>query len=152
MCCRDCLLDQIWSRISKTTYNPPFFRLATTLKLLKFSSTFMFLFYSVFSNFRKRKKTTTTTTKWITHLSLKIKIKSRFHLQFLWNATIVNFWIPLPSWSPHKPYTPASLHLTFPLVSRVYVRRPSDFRLTFTNTVAVLHYKASCRFHFVFVQ
>ena len=50
------------------------------------------------------------------------------------------------------PITPASLHLTFPLVSRVYVRRPSDFRLTLTNTVAVIHNKASCCFHFVFVQ
>ena len=62
------------------------------------------------------------------------------------------FGSPLPSWSPHNPYTPASLHLTFPLVSRVYVRRPSDFRLTLTNTVAVIHNKASCCFHFVFVQ
>ena len=62
------------------------------------------------------------------------------------------FGSPLPSWSPLHPYTPASLHLTFPLVSRVYVRRPSDFRLTLTNTVAVIHNKASCCFHFVFVQ
>ena len=32
------------------------------------------------------------------------------------------------------------------------MRRPSDFRLTFTNTVAVIHNKAGCRFYFVFVQ
>ena len=50
------------------------------------------------------------------------------------------FWIP---WSPHDHYTPASLHLTFPLVPRVHLRRPSDFRLTFANTVAVIHNKAS---------
>ena len=50
------------------------------------------------------------------------------------------FWIP---WSPHDHYTPASLYLTFPLVTRVHLRRPSDFRLTFANTVAVIHNKAS---------
>ena len=101
---------------------------------------------------KKKQRQQHQQSKWITHLSLKIKIKSRFHLQFLWNATIGNFWIPLPSWSPHKPYIPASLHLTFRLVGRVHVRRPSDFRLTFTNTVAVIHNRASCRFHFVFAQ
>ena len=62
------------------------------------------------------------------------------------------FLDPLPSWSPHNPYTPASLHLTFPLVSRVHLRRPSDFRLTVANTEAVIHNKTSCFFHFVFVQ
>ena len=29
-------------------------------------------------------------------MSLKIKIKSRLNLQFLWNATIGSFWIPSP--------------------------------------------------------
>ena len=48
---------------------------------------------------------------------------------------------PLPSWSPHKCYTSSSLHLTFPLVTRVNLRRPSDFRLTFANIVAVIHEK-----------
>ena len=42
------------------------------------------------------------------------------------------------------PYTPTSLHLAFPLVTRVHLRRPSDFRLTFANTEAVIHNKASC--------
>ena len=36
-------------------------------------------------------------------------------------------------------YTPTSPHLTFPLVTRVHLRRPSDFRLTFANTEAVIH-------------
>ena len=48
---------------------------------------------------------------------------------------------PIHSWSPHKCYTPSSLHLTFPLVTRVNLRRPSDFRLTFANIVAVIHEK-----------
>ena len=51
---------------------------------------------------------------------------------------------PLSSWSPLHPYTPTSLHLAFPLVTRVHLRRPSDFRLTFANTEAVIHNKASC--------
>ena len=101
---------------------------------------------------KKTKQRQQQQSKWTTHLPLKIRIKSRFHFQFIWNATIGNFWISLPSWSPHKPYTPASRHLTFPLVSRVHVRHPFDFRLTFTNTVAVIHNKASCCFHFVLVQ
>ena len=49
-------------------------------------------------------------------------------------------------------HTPASLHLTFPLVTRVHLRRPSDFRFTFANTVAVIYNTASCWFHFVLVQ
>ena len=49
-------------------------------------------------------------------------------------------------------YTPTSPHLTFLLVTRVHLRRPSDFRLTFANTEAVIHNKASCCFHFMFVQ
>ena len=109
-----------------------------------------------FSNFCNNKKTNNDNNNKLselsTHLALKIRIKSRFHFRFSWNATIGSFWIPLPSWSPHNLYTPASLHLTFPLVSRVYVRRPSDFRLTLTKTVAVIHNKASCCFNFVFVQ
>ena len=56
------------------------------------------------------------------------------------------------TWSPHDPYSPASLHLTFPLVTRVHLRLASDLRLTFANTVAVIHNKTSCCFHFVFVQ
>ena len=62
------------------------------------------------------------------------------------------FGSPLPPLSPRNPHTPASLHLTFPLATRVHMRRPSDFRFTFANTVAVIHNKASCCFHFVFVQ
>ena len=58
---------------------------------------------------------------------------------------------PLPSWSPHKCYSPSSFHLTFPLVTRVNLRRPSDFRLTFANIVAVIHEKFSCYFQLVFV-
>ena len=54
--------------------------------------------------------------------------------------------------TPLHPYTPTSPHLTFPLVTRVHLRRPSDFRLTFANTEAVIHNKASCCFHFVFLQ
>ena len=46
------------------------------------------------------------------------------------------FWIP---WSPHDHYTLASLHLTFPLVTKVHLRRPSDFRLTFADTVTVIN-------------
>ena len=61
-------------------------------------------------------------------------------------------WIPPPLLVSHDPYTPASFHLTFPLVTRVHLGRPSDFRLAFFNTIAVIHNKASCRFHFVFVQ
>ena len=80
-------------------------------------------------------------------MSLKIKTKSRFNLQLFWNV-----WIPLPPLSPRNPHTPASLHLTFPLATRVHMRRPSDFRFTFANTVAVIHNKASCCFHFVLVQ
>ena len=140
--------------ISKTTWNPPFFRLTTKFKPLKFNGAF--IFYSIpffqFLQKKKQQRRRQQQIKWTTHLPLKIRIKSRFHFRFLWIATIGSFWIPLPSWSPHKPYTPASLHSKFLLVSRVHVRHPSDFRLTFTNTVAVIHNKASCCFHFVFVQ
>ena len=111
-----------------------------------------FILFNFFQYLQKKKQRQQQQIKWTTHLPLKIRIKSRFNFRFLWNATIRSFWIPFPSWSPHNPYTPASLHLTLPLVSRVHVRRPSDFRLTFTNTVAVIHNKASCCFHFVFVQ
>ena len=39
------------------------------------------------------------------------------------------FLDPLPSWSPQNLHISASHHLTFPLVTRVHLRRPSDFRL-----------------------
>ena len=61
-----------------------------------------------------------------------------------------NFLDPLSSLG--LSYTPTSPHLTFPLVTTVHLRRPSDFRLTFANTEAVIHNKASCCFHFVFLQ
>ena len=46
--------------------------------------------------------------------------------------------------TPLHPCTPAPLHLTFPLVTRVHLRRPSDFRLTLASIVAVMHNKVSC--------
>ena len=140
--------------ISKTICKPPFFQANHQIYAIEVQWCFHVLFYSIFSNIcrKKNKQRQQQQIKWTTHLPLKIRIKSRFNFRFLWNATIRSFWIPLPSWSPHNPYTPASLHLTFPLVSRVHVRRPSDFRLTFTNTVAVIHNIAGCRFYFVFVQ
>ena len=120
---------------------------------MKFYGAFMFYsipFFPIFAE--KKKQRQQQQSKWTTHLPLKNRIKCRFHFQFLWNATIGNFWIPLPSWSSHKPFPPASLHSTFSLVSRVHVRRPSDLRPTFTNTVAVIHNKANCCFHFVLMQ
>ena len=41
-------------------------------------------------------------------VSLKIKIKTRFNLKFLWNATIGSFWIPLSPFG--LPITPTPWH------------------------------------------
>ena len=47
------------------------------------------------------------------------------------------FWIPPPLLVSPWPLHPASLHFILPLVTRVHLRRPSDFSLTLANTVAV---------------
>ena len=39
-------------------------------------------------------------------MSLKIKIRSRLNLHFLWNATIGSFWIPLSPLGLLKTPTP----------------------------------------------
>ena len=114
---------------------------------------FLILFH--FSNFSPNKNK--NQSEWITHLSVKIKFSGRFNkaveivqcFYFLFCSIFQIFHQTkktpqLPSWSPHKSYTPASLHLTFPLVTRVHLRRASDFRLTLASIVTVMHNKVSC--------
>ena len=103
----------------------------------------MLLFFLI-PIFAKKKK-----TKKKANYTLVSKSKQRVDLICNFSGM---FGSPLPPLSPRNPHTPASLHLTFPLVTRVHMRRPSDFRFTFANTVAVIHNIASCCFHFVLVQ
>ena len=72
-------------------------------------------------------------------MSLKIKIKSKLNLQFLGS--------PSPLLVSSKP-----LHPGIPLVTGVHLRRPSNFRLTFPNPVAVISNKVSYCLHFVLAQ
>ena len=127
----------------KTTYNPaPFFQDNHISAIEVLQPFYFFILFHFFQFLEIELHTCLSKSK------LRVDLTCNFYGILQQKV----FASPLPPWSPHNPYTPASLHLTFPLVTRVHQRRPSDLRFTFANTVAVINNKASCCFHFVFVQ